>query len=288
MASIATAMLHRVSVAGGVKLPCAEYGTGSGLPVLLLHSYTDTRPSFELLLPHLPRALRLIVPTQRGDGDTGRPLSSYTSVEFAADALAVLDALGVRQTIVVGHSMGNQIALRLAREHPDRVSGLVLIGGFASLAEKHAVQAVGNEAIAGLVDLVDPAFVTESQHSTVARAVPEALLDPVVRENPTLPAGAWRQALAAMAQEPLIDDVPRVTAPTLLLWGDRDAIVSHDQQEVLAATLPDVRLEVLPGTGHAPHREDPERTAAAVIRFVHEVVARSVLPGNHMPFRNAA
>ena len=149
------------------------------------------------MLPHLPRALRAIAPTQRGHGGTGRPAQGYTPADFAADAVALLDALGMERAIVVGHSMGSQIALRLALDHPGRVHGLVLIGGFAALRRnaavrdalgRHDARPCGIPWIAGL-----------SRDSSAARSrarCPRRFSTTVVRESLKVPApyGARRCA----------------------------------------------------------------------------------------------
>src|SRR5690242_19231314 len=101
-----TMSVQALSLRGGLRLPCAQFGDAGGMPVLLLHGYTDSWRSFELVLPHLLCGIRAVVPTQRGHGDAGRPECAYTPADFAADASAVLDALGIERAVVVGHSMG--------------------------------------------------------------------------------------------------------------------------------------------------------------------------------------
>lgn len=111
-----------------VKLPYAEQGDPSGVPVLLLHGYTDSWRSFEPVLPHLPDSIRAFAITQRGHGDVDRPATGYRTRDFAGDVLAFADALGRGPVVVVGHSMGSTNAQRFAMDHPDRVLGLVLAG----------------------------------------------------------------------------------------------------------------------------------------------------------------
>jgi non-heme chloroperoxidase len=265
-----TLIMHTVAVDDGLKLPCAEHGDRSGLPILLLHGYTDSWRSFELLLPHLPQGLRAIVPTQRGHGDADRP-QGYAPADFAGDALAVLNALGIERAIVAGHSMGSQVALRLALDHPERVLGLVLIGGFAALGDNAAVRELWDDAVAGLEDPVDPGFVEAFQRSTMARQIPAEFLDTVVQESLKVLAAVWRDALRAMMEANVVTALRRLAMPTLLLWGDRDAIIPRSEQELLAASLADARLVVLAGTGHAPHWEEHIRVADEISAFARRV-----------------
>ena len=108
--------------------------------MLLLHGYTDSWRSFELILPHLPSSVRAIAPSQRGHGDADRPASGYGAADLAADAVALMDALGLDRAVVAGHSMGSLVAQRVALDHPGRVRGLVLLGAFATLRGNPAVR----------------------------------------------------------------------------------------------------------------------------------------------------
>ncbi|MFP5356471.1 MAG: alpha/beta fold hydrolase, partial [Gemmatimonadota bacterium] len=120
--------LSRVRLGTGVELEVLERGRADGEPVLFLHGFTDSRFSYERVLAHLPPGIRAIVPSQRGHGDSERPACCYTVTDFASDAMALLDALGVRRATVVGHSMGSFVAQRIAIDFPERVSRLVLVG----------------------------------------------------------------------------------------------------------------------------------------------------------------
>ena len=104
--------------------------TASGLPVVLLHGYTDSWRSFEPLLPHLPASLRVFAVTQRGHGDAARPAKGYTSGDFASDVAAFLDAFQIPRAVIVGHSMGATVAQQFAVDRPERVLALVLEGAF--------------------------------------------------------------------------------------------------------------------------------------------------------------
>lgn len=114
----------------GVTLPYVAQGDPSGIPVVLLHGFTDSWRSFEGVLGHLPRSIRAYAVTQRGHGDADRPASGYHSDDFVADVEAFMDAVGIESAVVAGHSMGAGIARRFAARHPERALGLVLMGGF--------------------------------------------------------------------------------------------------------------------------------------------------------------
>lgn len=260
---IATA---RITLRNGVRLDHAEAGEGFAPPVLLLHGFSDSWRSFEPVLPLLPHGLRALVPSFRGHGGSDRPAAGYGPGHLAADIAAFMDALGLPKAVVVGHSMGGSVALRLAIEHPGRVAGLVLVGARASWRGHPDLLPLARQ-IDALRDPVDPAFVRDFQESTIAGPVPPGLLDTVVAESLRLPARVWR---AAMREGVLgADDegrLGRVAAPTLLLCGDRDGLAA-DAQALLAAGIRGARRVTYAGVGHALHWEQPQRFAKDLAAF---------------------
>jgi pimeloyl-ACP methyl ester carboxylesterase len=243
---------------------------GSGLPVVLLPGYSDSWRSFASVLPHLPETLRAIALSQRGHGDSYRPASGYRARHFAGDLAAFLDTLGIDQAVIVGHSLGTQVAQRFAIEHPERTLGLVLIGGYPTMRSNLVVQELWASTIQALSDPVDPAFVTEFQLSTLAQPVPDGWLDMAVAESLKVPARIWREICEGLLQDDTFRDLERVTAETLILWGERDAICSRADQAALAACIARSRMTIYQGAGHAPHWEEPARVAADLVTFTQE------------------
>ena len=132
-----TPIIRSVQLPNRVKLPYVEQGDPAGVPVVFLHGVTDSWRSFEPVLPHLPESLHVFALTQRGHGDADRPATGYRTRHFAADVVAFMDALGLEQAIVVGHSMGSTNALRFAIDHPERT--LALAGSFATYRGNPAI-----------------------------------------------------------------------------------------------------------------------------------------------------
>ena len=269
----------RVRVATGVELQVVESGPADGRPVLFLHGYTDSWFSFSRILGGLPHDVRAIVPSQRGHGDSERPACCYTVDDLARDAVALLDALGIRQADVVGHSMGSMIAQRIAAEHPGRVRRLVLIG--AATTGALPVVEEFNTAVHSLADPIPDAFAREFQVSTAYDSLPSQFLDRVVRESMKVPAHVWRAALAGIIAPEARTDLAGIDAPTLILWGEQDAFFPRAQQDLLVAGISNARLVTFDRIGHSPHWEDPERLLQKLNEFLEgEVVSVS---GGHVP-----
>lgn len=259
-----------VELATGVTLRYVEQGDPRGVPVLLLHGITDSWRSFERVLPHLPGSIRACAMSQRGHGDADRPAEGYRPQDFAADLDAFMDALGLDRAVVVGHSMGASIAQRFAIDHPGRTLGLVLVGSRTTWRGHPDFVTLWDSVVSRLADPIDPAFVREFQESTLARPVPAEFLETVVRESLKLPARVWKATL----REGLLDadfsaDLARIRAPTLVFWGDRDALTA-DNQATLVGTIKGSKLVTYAGAGHGLHWEEPERFAADLAAFVEQ------------------
>lgn len=251
----------------GVTLSYCEQGSPDGVPVLLLHGITDSLRSFDLVLPHLPASVRAIAVSQRGHGDSSRPLEGHRPRDIAADLAALLDALGVARAVVVGHSMGSVVAQRFALDHPERTLDLVLMGAFARVADHPAWQGIAEEA-AGLPDPVPVDLIAAFQASTLAQPVSAEYFEVVVQESRKVSAHVWRAIAAGFRQEDHRAALGAVQAPTLAVWGDQDIYCSRADQDALLAAIPGARLLVYAGAGHALHWEQPARFAADLVAFV--------------------
>jgi pimeloyl-ACP methyl ester carboxylesterase len=252
--------------ATGVRLRYAEVGDADRPAVVLLHGMTDSAFSFSRVVEGLAATHRVIALDQRGHGRSDRPAVGYAPADLAADVVAFLDALGIGRASVVGHSLGSLVAQHVAARAPDRVERLVLVG---STADPRGETVAGlRDAVVGMPDEIPAPFVREFQESTVHRPLPPAFLDHVVAVSRRVPRHVWVAALDGL----LADDAPaplaRIVAPTLLLWGDRDAIFGRAAQDALLAGLPQATLRVYAGTGHAPHWEEPERFVGDVRDFL--------------------
>lgn len=258
--------LDTVTLANGVTLEYAERGHGKGQVVIFLHGYTDSWYSFSRVLELLPPRYHGYALTQRGHGDSDKPLTGYEMSTFAADVVAFMDRFGIQEAAIVGHSMGSVVAQRVAIEYPDRVSKLVLVGSTPYSA---------NEVVLGLLDFVltledpiDPTFVRDFQVSTTFQPVPEGFLDRVVAESLKVPARVWKAALSGLVATDNREALDRIQAPTLIVYGDQDTVFPLSDQHDLDAGIPDSRLLVYPQTGHGVHWERPEQFTADLAEFL--------------------
>lgn len=180
---------HKVkslSLSTGVKLEYVEQGNSSGTPVIFLHGYTDSWHSYELVLSHLPSSIHAFVISQRGHGNSSRPLNNYSPKKFAKDVAVFMDKMKLKQAVIVGHSMGSTIAQRFAIDYPKKVKALALIASFASYSNNPGIVEL-QTVVSKLKDPIDTVFVREFQQSTIATSVPSYYFNTVVYESLKLP-----------------------------------------------------------------------------------------------------
>jgi non-heme chloroperoxidase len=254
----------------GVRLHYAERGDPTGEAIIFLHGYSDSWFSFSRVLPLLSPAYHAFALTVRGHGDSDKPECCCTLDDFAADVDGFMDAVGVAEATLVASSGGSFIARRVAFGYPHRVSRLDLSASGVTLRDNEAVMGLGEEMLA-LEDPISPEFVREWQEVNVYNTVPDEFLATVVSESLKLPARVWRDYWEGVVLTP--DHAARlseIAAPTLILWGEQDAIFSREDSERLAAAIPGATLKVYPETGHAVHWERPQEFVRDLEEFMKE------------------
>lgn len=260
-----------VELPSGLVLSYAEQGPASGSAVVLLHGPTDSWRSYEPVLRRLPPWLHVVAVSQRGHGDSDKPDGAFDVRVLAADVVELMGALGLDRGVLVGHSASCLVARRVAIDHPARVAGLFLEASPFSLAADPALVDFVGSVVAGLEDPISPEFVRSFVTATSSDALAPSLVDTLVDEARKVPARVWRDVFGGLLAYDDTTELARVRAPTMLVWGDGDALVSRAAQVELTERIPDARLLVYSGAGHTPRWEQPWRFAEDMAAFVASV-----------------
>lgn len=252
---------------------------GAGTPLVLLAGLGYPAWQWHKMAPLLAAHCQVILPDNRGAGQSDKPAGPYTADLLAADTVGLLDALGIEQAVVMGHSMGGFVAQALALDFPQRVRKLILaatnFGG-----PRHVP--ITPEAMAVLTDMgSDP--VTRFRNGLVVSTAPgfadaqPAFIEEWMAwraENPIDPVGYQAQlaiGLGLLSEEACFEHrLTGLTMPTLILFGAHDAVVPPANAELLARQIPRSRVQILPDAGHFFPLETPEAAAEAVIAFIEE------------------
>lgn len=222
-------------------------------PLVFVHGLSDSWRSYEPILSLMPDQQAFAF-TQRGHGEATQPRYGYAATDFADDLAAFLDAMRIPRAVLVGHSMGSTAVQRFAIDHPERVAGVVIFGANASWKDNEVWESV----VSQFTDPITPEFVRDFQCSD---RVPAARLEMMIAESLPVPARTWQEAGRALLAADFADELPRITAPTLVIWGAEDPLCSQEEQARLCDLIPQAELLVYPDAGHNLHWEHPERFA---------------------------
>jgi pimeloyl-ACP methyl ester carboxylesterase len=272
---------HNVEIDG---LPIRYLTAGEGPPLVLLHGAGDNALDWQWVMPTLAATHQVYAPDLPGSPDSARPAADYSPDFFERFAAGFLDALGIGRATFVGNSLGGLIALRLALSEPARVTALVLVDS------------------AGLGYAVNPAFTSVNVPGPFEAAIPlwrtpvgayqrawgrTALL---FAHPPTSVPREWLAEQGRLAQSPgyleahlsvlralvsplgqrevLVDRLPLLKIPTLVVWGARDRVFPESQAREAVVRLQEGALTIIPECGHMPHVECPDRFLAALDGFL--------------------
>jgi 3-oxoadipate enol-lactonase len=236
-----------------------------GAPALVLSpSLGSTLEMWAPQVPALAERRRVVRHDHRGHGESPVPSGPYELADLAADALALLDALGLERVDWCGLSLGGMVGMWLAAHAPERIDRLALcctsarVGPPAMWAERAAtVRAEGTEAIAdaGIGRWLTAGF---------ARAEPAvaAWLRAMIVATPDEGYIACCGAIERMDLEPVLG---RIRAPTLVIAAAEDPATPPVHAERIAAAIPGARLEILAGAAHLANVERPEAVTRSLL-----------------------
>lgn len=272
----------------GVKVFYEVFGLGE--PTLLLvpaWSIIHSR-HYKMQVPYLSRHYRVVTFDGRGNGQSDRPeaIEAYAESEYAADALAVLDATDTDQAVIVSLSMGAQRGLLLAAEHPERVLGAVFVAPAAALAERPPERAAAADRFDDVLD-TEEGWAKFNRHYWMReyRGFLEFFFSNVFNEphstKPTEDAVEWGLAttpetLIATELGPSLDLATtrelckRLRCPVLVIQGTEDLITGRDRGVALAEETGG-QLVLLEGSGHNPLARDPVKVNLLIREFVDRV-----------------
>ncbi|MEM6852570.1 MAG: alpha/beta fold hydrolase, partial [Pseudomonadota bacterium] len=270
METVAGTRLH-VRDDGPAEARAANAARG---PIVLIHGFGASLHTWKGWAGPLSETRRVIRFDLPGSGlsppdATGR----YTDERAAEIILGILDDKGISRATLIGNSIGGRIAWRFAARHPKRTDRLVLISpdGFASQGFAYGVAPDISPMASAMRAVLPRAFVRANLAPSYGdpNAMTEAALD---RYYDLLRAPGGRGALIErMRQTVLVDPRPllaQITAPTLLIWGEKDRLIPVSNAQDYLAALPEADLAIFPALGHVPQEEAPADSLAPVRAFL--------------------
>lgn len=270
--------------ARGLTIQLHEWGEPQRPPLLLLHSLAAHSHWWDWAAPRLAERFHVVAMDFRGHGRSGHvgpfrvPLTppSYAFTDHVADVVAVLDALGWTAPSVIGHSMGAYVGALLTAQHPDRVGALVIADMLTSWPAglaRHAEQQASRPS----AEFTDLAEATSRFRLTPGETIapPDRLAHlaeaSVIERRP----GVWQHAFDRQVfLHPPVDPWPflsKIGAPTLVIHGERSAVMDHDAAQRVAAAVQRGEAAALAGTYHHLVVDDPDGFASLVLDWLGRV-----------------
>jgi len=240
--------------------------------IVLLHAFPLGAGMWEPQIRSIPKGWRLITPDLRGfGGSTSSDGMAPTMDDYAIDVMGLLGELGVSRAVVGGCSMGGYATFALLKRAPDLVTGLVLADTRMGADSPEA--RANRRSMLALVDREGP--------SGVAREMMPRLIGKTTREtDPTVestirrlikqqsPDGIRAAIQRMMDRMDATAVVSAVRVPALVVVGEEDVLTPVEESRRMAAAIPGAALEIVPGAGHLPNLEQPDRFNAVLTRFL--------------------
>ena len=230
--------------ANGLDIYYQEYGGGQ--PLILLHGATDTHKLWYPFIAELSKSFRVIIPDSRGHGRTINPLQELSYQLLADDLAAFIQVLELDKPFLFGYSDGGQAVLDLGVRYPDLTGALVIGGAWYRFSEEYQ-EAISRAGFVAPGTLDWKVYQQNAPPDWEAR-LRAAHLDP----DPEYPR-ILLESLAKLWWTPLNyikDDFERISAPTLIMMGEKDEMIPLAEAEEMAALIPGAELAIIPGVTH--------------------------------------
>jgi len=256
---------------------------GSGFPVVLVHGFTGNARNWALTVPALADRFRTVSVDLRGHGQSAKPTreEDYRQESMADDVYQLLQHLGISDCYLVGHSMGGMVAQLLTLAHPDVVRALVLVDTAADMPETLAARdrRAQRERLAEIARTqgMEAVFEEQLRLDTITNPSRAQLQsNPQFLENwraqflMTSPEAYIYCSRGLGARKPLLDELTKVSVPTLIICGENDEPFVEPSRRMHQA-IPGSELAMLAGSGHTPQIEVPAEFNRVLLGFLSKV-----------------
>jgi pimeloyl-ACP methyl ester carboxylesterase len=269
----ATGAESRFVLIDGHRIHYYVSGPASGAPIVLVHGLGGRSEDFVNLVPYLEKTgYRVYTPDLLGFGQSEEPKNATYSISDQADLVAdFFDAVGLKRTDLGGWSMGGWIAQKVAVDHPERVSRLILMDSAGLMVppswDTHLFTPTTPAEVAQLEALLTP-------HPP---AMPQFMVKDMLRISASY---SWvvKRALTSMlsAQDVMDEDLPSLKMPVLILWGELDRITPLSEGRAIHSLIPQSRMVVASGCGHLAPQSCSNEFGPEITRFLRSSYTRPV------------
>lgn len=251
----------------GNKIRYLESGNSKNA-MLLVHGLGASAERWLGVIPAFAEHYRVIVPDLVGFGCSDKPPVDYTPAFFIDFLDSFFDAVGVDNSIVVGSSLGGQIAADFASAYSGSVRSLILVSPAGMM--KHSTPALDAYILAALFPNEQSAKAAFKMMEGSGKAVDRAIIKGFIKRMrmPNAKLAFMSTLLGLKNSETLDKKLENILAPTLLIWGSNDPVIPIKYADSFVSSIPDCSFYKMEGCGHTPYVQKPEEFSAAAIEFL--------------------
>lgn len=271
---------QRLEFEPGMTLTYLDHG--QGFPVAFLHGLGADHHQWNENMPAVADRFRVLAIDFPGHGKSDRVQGyEYGIPKYSKALIALFDARGIEKAVLVGNSMGGQVAIYTALHHPDRVARLILVdaagaGDFGMLKEglcSAAMQLDMTRVVTpGLAEVLDGFVVSRNQGGAITCEMRSKLCEDVSsRETRRMMTEVMGGSLESIFEHDMSANLHRISQKTLIVWGTNDKLIPVTHALRLHYRLPDSKLVLYAGVGHVPSVEVPDRFNRAMDRFLRDL-----------------
>ena len=234
---------------------------GTGQPIVFLHGWGANLDSFTRLIDAVQKTHEVIALDFPGFGKSQEPNHPWNLDDYTKMTHAFLTALNIQKPILLGHSFGGRVSIKLSQLRP--LKGVILMNSAGIKPERKSnyyFKVYGYKFFRQMASLPifkwllkEPLEAYRELHSSADYKAATPMM---------------KQVLSKVVNEDLRDILPKIAAPTLLIWGDQDGSTPLEDAKIMEALIPDAGLVVYEGVGHFSYLEQPERTITIIQTFL--------------------
>ncbi len=255
---------------GDVALHYSIDGDPDGAPVVFANSLGTDFRLWDPILPLLPGGLKIVRFDKRGHGLSTCPGDRYTMDELIGDVAGLMNALGIRDCLFVGLSIGGIMAQGLAAKHPELLKAMVISNTAAKIGTpemwRERIEAARAGGVEALADAIMERWFAESTRSERALEL-EGWRNMLVRT----PTDGYIGCSEAIAANDYTESTATLSLPTLAIAGSEDGSTPPDVVSATAELITGSRFEVIDNAGHLPCVEQPQEYARLLTEFIRDI-----------------
>lgn len=237
---------------------------GQGPAILILHGWGGSSDSWvEVQRVLSEKGYKVIAPDFSGFGKSITPPDPWGIKEYVEITLKFAERLGLDKFVLLGHSFGGRVAIRLAHRRPEKVEKLILCDS-AGIKPRPGLKTtiifilarVGNT-------ILSPKYFARLKDST------RSIFYSFLRKRDYVKAnGMMREIIKKVLDEDLLPDLVGIKNKTLIIWGEKDRMVPLKYAYIFKEKIGNSKLEIIPKIGHSPHLENPEKLSNIILKFL--------------------